>query len=202
MGMLNHLFGLLVQPRRQWQEIAGLSDKGFNRQIPYVVILALLPALSWYFGTTQIGWSIGAGSPVRTLTTDSALSLVAVFYLTMILAVIAIGFFIHWMAKTYGAKTHPMKGMVIAGFTATPIFIAGVAGFYPVLWLDILLATLAVAYAVYLLYTGIPIVLNVSEERGFLFASAIVTVCLIMAVLVMVLTVLFWSFVSAPVFQH
>lgn len=199
--MLNHLYGLMVQPRRQWQNIAGLSEKGINRQIPYVIILALLPALAWYFGTTEIGWSIGSGS-VRTLTSQSALSLVAVFYITMILAVIAVGFFIHWMAKTYGAKSHPMKGMVIAGFTATPIFIAGVAGFYPVLWVDILLATIAVAYSVYLLYLGIPIVLNVSEERGFLFASAVVTVCLVMAVVVMVATVLFWSYVAAPVFQH
>lgn len=199
--MLNHLFGLMVQPRRQWQEIAELSEKGFNRQIPYVIILALLPALSWYFGTTEIGWNIGSGREVRTLTSDSALSLVAVFYLTMILAVVAVGFFIHWMAKTYGAKTHLMKGVVIAGFTATPIFVAGAAGFYPILWLDILLVTLAVAYAVYLLYLGIPIVLNVSEERGFLFASAVITACLVMAVVVMVSTVLFWSYVAAPVFQ-
>jgi hypothetical protein len=119
----------------------------------------------------------------------------------MVLVVVAIGYFIHWMAKTYGAQTYPMKGMVIAGFTATPIFIAGLAGFYPLLWLDILLAMLAVAYAVYLLYLGIPIVMGVSEERGFLFASAIVTACLVMAVLVMVGTVLFWSFVAEPVFH-
>jgi len=200
--MLNHLYGLMVQPRRQWQEIAGLSEKGLNRQIPYVIVLALLPALCWYFGTTEIGWNIGGSGQVRTLTSNSALSLVAVFYVTMILAVIAVGYFIHWMAKTYGAKSNPMKGMVIAGFTATPIFVAGAAGLYPILWLDILLATLAVAYAVYLLYVGIPIVLNVNEERGFLFASAVVTVCLVMAVIVMVGTVLFWSFVAAPVFQH
>ncbi|GAB2521237.1 Yip1 family protein [Microbulbifer agarilyticus] len=199
--MLNHLYGLMVQPRRQWQEIAGLSEKGVNRQIPYVIILALVPALCWYFGTTEIGWNIGGSGEVRTLTNNSALSLVAVFYVTMILAVVAVGYFIHWMAKTYGAKTHPMKGIVVAGFTATPIFIAGAAGLYPILWLDILVATLAVAYAVYLLYVGIPIVMNVSEERGFLFASAVVTVCLVMVVVVMVGTVLFWSFVAAPVFR-
>nr|WP_010132643.1 Yip1 family protein [Microbulbifer agarilyticus] len=199
--MLNHLYGLMVQPRRQWQEIAGLSEKGVNRQIPYVIILALVPALCWYFGTTEIGWNIGGNGEVRTLTSNSALSLVAVFYVTMILAVVAVGYFIHWMAKTYGAKTHPMKGIVVAGFTATPIFVAGAAGLYPILWLDILVATLAVAYAVYLLYVGIPIVMNVSEERGFLFASAVVTVCLVMVVVVMVGTVLFWSFVAAPVFR-
>lgn len=197
--MLNHMFGLLLQPRREWQHIGELPENALRRQIPYVIVLALLPALAWYFGTTQVGWSIGGEQ--RRITSDSALSLVAVFYCTMVLAVIAVGYFIHWMAKTYGARSYPMKGMVIAGFTATPIFIAGVAGLYPLLWLDILLAMLAVAYAIYLLYTGIPIVMGVSEERGFLFASAIVTVSLVVAVLVMVGTVLFWSFVAAPVFH-
>ncbi|WP_237066682.1 Yip1 family protein [Microbulbifer guangxiensis] len=198
--MLSHMFGLLVQPRRQWQQIGSLPEKSLRRQIPYVIVLALLPALAWFIGTTEVGWSIGDGA-TRRITRDSALSLVAVFYCTMVIAVMAIGYFIHWMAKTYGAETYPMKGMVIAGFTATPIFLAGVAGFYPILWLDILLATLAVAYAVYLLYLGIPIVMGVSEERGFLFASAIVTVSLVVAVMVMVGTVLFWSFVEAPVFH-
>lgn len=197
--MLSHMFGLLVQPRREWQHIGELPEKALRRQIPYVIVLALLPALAWYFGTTQVGWSIGGEQ--RRITSESALSLVGVFYCTMVLAVIAVGYFIHWMAKTYGARSYPMKGMVIAGFTATPIFIAGVAGLYPLLWLDILLAMLAVAYAVYLLYTGIPIVMGVSEERGFLFASAIVTVSMVVAVMVMVGTVLFWSFVAAPVFH-
>ncbi|MFA0811197.1 Yip1 family protein [Microbulbifer epialgicus] len=198
--MLIHMFGLMVQPRRQWELISSLSEKNLRRQIPYVVILALFPAVAWYFGTTQVGWSIGSGDPVK-ITGQSALELVAVFYCTMVLTVVAIGYFIHWMAKTYGAETHPLKGVVIAGFTATPIFLVGIAGIYPLLWLDIFLATVAVAYAVYLLYLGIPIVMGVSEERGFLFSSAIITVSLVMAVLIMVGTVLFWSYVSEPVFH-
>ncbi|GAB2880419.1 Yip1 family protein [Microbulbifer echini] len=198
--MLTHMFGLMLQPRRQWELIGSLPEKKLRRQIPYVIILALFPAVAWYFGTTQVGWSIGSGTPVK-ITGQSALELVAVFYFTMVLAVVSIGYFIHWMARTYGAETHPMKGVVVAGFTATPIFLAGIAGIYPVLWLDILLATVAVAYAVYLLYLGIPIVMGVSEERGFLFASAIITVSLVIAVMIMVGTVLFWSYVSAPVFH-
>ena len=63
---------------------------------------------------------------------------------------------------------HLTKGIVIAGLTATPLFIAGLVGFYPVLWLDLLVGVAAVSWAVYLMYLGIPIVMNIPEERGFL----------------------------------
>lgn len=199
--MLHHALGLLVQPRQQWQQIAAMSAKNFNRQIPYCIILALLPALAWYFGTTKIGWRIGDAQHLWTLTSASALPLAAVFYLTMIFAIVGIGFLMHWMARTYGAQTHLLKAIVVAGFAATPIFIAGIAGFYPLMWFDILLATLAAAYAVYLLYLGIPIVFDVPTERGFLFASAIIAACLVVGVLIMVATVLYWAYVAEPVFQ-
>ncbi|GMG87182.1 Yip1 family protein [Biformimicrobium ophioploci] len=197
--MLNHLVGLFYQPRKEWQSIGAIPDESLKRHVPFIVILSLIPAVAWYFGTTEVGWRVGDGELVR-ISADSALSLVAVFYVAMIAGVCGIGYFIHWMAKTYGGKTYPMKGIVIATYTAAPILLAGVAGAYPVFWLDIIIATVAVGYSLYLLYLGIPIMTGVSEDRGFLFSSAVVMVGLIAAVLVMVGTVLFWAFVAEPTF--
>ncbi|MGI1678462.1 MAG: YIP1 family protein [Cellvibrionaceae bacterium] len=199
--MLNHLFGLIFNPRQQWQTIGNLPDEGLKKNLPYALVLAIFPAVAWYFGTTQAGWQIGNGedSFVR-VAEDTALSLAGAFYVAMVIAVAAIGYFIHWMAHTYGAKSSPIKGIVIAGFTATPIFVAGIAGIYPIFWFDLILGTAAIAYAVYLLYLGIPIVMDIPQERGFLFASAIVAVALVMVTVVMGVTVIFWEFVSEPEF--
>lgn len=210
--MLNHLFGLIFHPRQQWQAIGNLSDEGLKKNLPYALVLAIFPAVAWYFGTTQVGWEIGSstigmsgadgveeGSLIR-VADNTALSLAGAFYVAMVIAVAAIGYFIHWMAHTYGATSNPIKGIVIAGFTATPIFIAGIAGIYPIFWFDLILGTSAIAYAVYLLYLGIPIVMDIPQERGFLFASAIVAVALVMIIVVMGVTVIFWEFVAEPEF--
>ena len=97
------------------------------------------------------------------------------FFVAILLASAFLGYMIHWMSETYGAESSSLgKGVSIAGYTLTPLFVCGLTGFYPVLWLDMLLGCAAAAYTVYLLYIGVPIVMQIPKERGFLFASAMV----------------------------
>ena len=197
--MLNHAIGLLVRPSTQWQRIASLPPATFNTMILFPCIMALLPAAAWYYGVTEVGWTVAGGDPIK-LTRDSALTIIILFYFAMVCAVGIIGYFIHWMSDTYGAQSSFAKGIVIAGFTATPLFVAGLTGLHPILWLDMLLGVVAVCWATYLLYLGIPIVMDIPEERGFLFSSAVVAVCLVMVISIMAGSVLLWDFGAAPAF--
>jgi len=197
--MFNHAIGMLVQPSTQWRKIAELPQATLTTMILYPCVMALLPAVAWYYGTTRIGWSVGDGGSIK-LTTDSALAIIILFYFAMISAVAIIGYFIHWMSDTYGADSSFAKGIVIAGFTATPLFLAGASGFHPVLWLDMLVGVISVCWSVYLLYLGIPIVMKIPEERGFLFSSAVIAICLVMLICIMVGSVILWDFGAAPAF--
>lgn len=162
--------------------------------------MALLPAVAWYFGTTQIGWSVGDDGEQIRLTRESARIICILFYLTMIVCVAIIGYFIHWMAETYGAQTTITRGIVTSGLIATPLFIAGLVGFHPILWLDMLIGVVAVCWAVYLMYLGIPIMMRVPEERGFLYSSAVLAIAMVILICLMVGSVILWDFGAAPAF--
>ena len=86
------------------------------------------------------------------------------------------------------------------GLCCSPVFLAGIFAVYPIWWLDLLLAIAACSYAIRLMYLGIPDVMNVPEDQGFLYASAIFAVSLVYVVVVLVATVLLWEYVAAPVF--
>lgn len=197
--MINHVIGLLFWPKKQWQTIAREYSFSLVTTLLYVMVLAALPALAWYYGTTSIGWSVGDGETIK-LTKLSAGKIIPLFYLTMVLSVCAIGYMIHWMAETYGTDSSTAKGIAVAGFTATPLFIAGAVGFLPIFWLALLIAIAAVSYAVYLLYLGIPAVMGIPEERGFLFASAVIAVCLVILMTIMGGSVILWDMGAAPTF--
>ena len=198
--MIQHTLGLLVKPNEQWRTVADLPEKSLNTLILYPCIMAILPAVAWYYGTSRVGWTVGDSEDVIKLTVASARQISILFYLAMIACVAVIGYFIHWMADTYGADSTFAKGVVIAGLTATPLFIAGLVGFYPLLWLDLLIGVAAVSWAVYLLYLGIPIVMGIPEERGFLFSSAVMAIAMVILICLMVGSVLLWDFGAAPAF--
>jgi hypothetical protein len=197
--MFNHAIGILVRPSTQWRSVAKLPEPSLNTLILYPCIMAVLPAVAWFYGTTVVGWSVGDGDAIK-LTPDSARAIVILFYFAMVGAIAGIGYFIHWMADTYGANSTIAKGIAIAGLSATPHFLAGATGFYPLLWMDLLLGVVAVSWSVYLLYLGIPLVMDIPEERGFLFSSAVIAICLVMVTCIMVGSVILWDFGAAPAF--
>ncbi len=198
--MIQHTFGLLVRPSAQWRTIADLPESSFKTLVLYPWFLAILPAVAWYYGTSRVGWSVGDQGETIKLTAESARQITILFYLAMVACTAVIGYFIHWMADTYGAESTITKGIVITGLCATPMFLFGAVGFYPLLWLDLLIGVVAVSWSVYLLYLGIPIIMDIPEERGFLFSSAVVGVALVILICLMVGSVILWDFGAAPAF--
>ncbi|MEE4143881.1 MAG: Yip1 family protein [Halieaceae bacterium] len=198
--MIQHTFGLLTRPSAQWRAIAALPEDSFRTLLLYPCFLAILPAVAWYYGTSRVGWTVGDQGEAIKLTAESARQITILFYLAMLGSVAVIGYFVHWMSDTYGANSSLTKGIVIVGLTSTPLFIAGLVGFYPLLWIDLLIGVAAVSWSVYLLYLGIPIVMGIPEERGFLFSSAVVGVALVILICMMVGSVILWEYGAAPAF--
>jgi hypothetical protein len=50
------------------------------------------------------------------------------------------------------------------------------------------------------MYLGIPIVMGIPEERGFLFSSAVLAIAMVMLICLMVGSVILWDIGAAPVF--
>ena len=71
---------------------------------------------------------------------------------------------------------------------------------YPVLWLNFIVGLPALAYTVFLLYTGLPIMMEVSKDRAFLFSSAVIAVGMVMLVAILAATAILWGYGMAPVF--
>ena len=90
---------------------------------------------------------------------------------------------------------------MLAAYTGTPLFLAGVIALYPLVWLNMLVGLVALGYTVYLLYTGVPIVMQISKEQGFMFSTAVLTVGMVTLVGILAVTVLLWGFGFGPAFQ-
>lgn len=197
--ILNHIWGLYTHPKEEWNEIDNRHES-MMYGLTHVLLVALIPAICGYYAAAHIGWSIGAGDPI-TITQSSAVLLAVSMYGAIIAGVFALAYMMQWMATTFDANPTLTQCLELAAYAATPVLMVGVAALYPVLWFVALAGMVAVAYSVYLLYSGIPIMMHIPEEKGFVYSSSVVTVGLVLLVTILAATAMFWTLGFGPEFM-
>ncbi|MCP4876227.1 MAG: YIP1 family protein [Gammaproteobacteria bacterium] len=198
---IQHIFGLFTDPVHEWKKIREQQKNSNRTPAVHVFILALIPAVSGYIGTTQVGWRIGVGEPIH-ITGNSAFTIAIIYYLALLVGVFSIGWVIHLLGKAYEVEKPISLCIALAAYTATPLFLIGIMQVYPVLWLNMLLGLPALAYTVYLLYSGLPVMMEIPAERGFLYSSAVLAVGLVALVSLLAMTALLWGMGLQPVFTY
>lgn len=196
--MINHVWGLFTHPNNEWREIRGEEQTGQPRLYALFILAAIAPVAA-FIGTTQVGWAHGSGPAVR-LTEASALPLAILSYVAMLAGVLVMGWFIHWMARTYHANPTLRQCVMFAAYTATPLFIAGLSALYPSLWLGMIIGTAAAGYTAYLLYVGLPTFMDIHPDEGFLFSSSVLAVGLVVLVAMLAASVVLWGMGIGPIY--
>ncbi len=196
---MNHILNLFISPKDTWSTIRDSDYSIINLYLRFVCFISLIPVLSWHYGATRVGWIIN--DHTIKLTAESSFQIMTLFYLSILSGILFLGFMFHWMSGTYGAtKSTISKGVSISAFACTPMFLIGITGLYPILWLDILLACTAACTTIYLVYIGVPIMFDIPKEQGFLYASAMMAVGLVMCAALLGITVILWEMGAMPVF--
>jgi len=194
--MLHHVIGVFTHPKKEWETVREEQCNLKDCYLKHVLLLAAISPVSAFIGASQVGWSVAGKTYL--LTVSSTLPMAIGFYLFSLIGVYIMGRSIHWMATTFDTEVSLEKSVLIATTIATPLFLSGITAIIPVAWLIMLVGIVAMGYTVYLMYTGIPIVLDIEPERGFILASGVLTVGLVTIVGVLATTVIFWGMGFGP----
>lgn len=198
---MKNRFNLLYNPEATWQEIAEKEASVTQIYVNMVLVMAAIPPVSAFIGAVYSGWRIGAGEVVK-LTFHSGLQLSVGAYIAILIGLYLLARLIKWMAGTYGANPALNKCFALGAYSCMPLFLASIVSVYPLLWLDLLITLVAMAFGIRLLYTGTSILMGISKERGFMFATSILTVGGVLTIGALSLTLIFWSSGLAPVFTR
>ncbi|PSV22720.1 hypothetical protein C0W44_05105 [Photobacterium leiognathi subsp. mandapamensis] len=199
--ILGHLWGIYTHPKQEWRTIDKKHEGLLSGCLSHILITALFPSIFAFISSVYIGWNIGAGEPIF-LTASSAIPMAIAMYIALITGVFALAYLTYWMSKTFGAAPSMTQAIELAAYTATPLFMTSMAALFPHLWFLMLVGLAGLTYSVYLLYTGVPILMHIPEERGFIYASSIVTAGLVLLVSIITSSVILWSYGFGPEFVH
>lgn len=198
--ILNHLWGLYAHPKEEWHSIDDRHESYFY-SLAHIAIIALIPAITSYYSAAHLGWSIGVGELIK-LTQQSAMLMSVGMYFGLMSGVIVLAVLIHQLAKVFDANPTYTQSLELAAYTATPLFMVGFASLYPVLWFVMMVGLVGLTYSIYLLYSGVPILMHIPEDKGFIYSSSVVTCGLVLLVILMTASVMILSMGLGPIYTH
>ncbi|QSX32214.1 YIP1 family protein [Shewanella avicenniae] len=193
--MSNHIIGLILHPGKEWQQINSEHESVSHLYYHHILGMAAIPVVASFIGTTQFGWSFGGDESYK-VSIENGIALGLAFYALMLAAVWIVGSLIHWLAREYPERPSRGECVVFAGYTATPMFLAGAVAIYPVFWVCLLALSAALGYTAYLLYKGTPRFLGISHDNGFIISGMTLGWGILLLEVMLTVVVMLWSMSS------
>ncbi len=191
------LFKSMYQPGVAFEELSKVNPAPITILVRYSIWLLILPPVFSFIGAANFGWRLGAAEPLI-LPTASLLMVSAAYFLILLFGLMSTAVISCWMASTYGASTSFGRHVALITIIGEPLALASIAHLYPDVFVNVLVLIPTMIWSMYLLFKGIPIVLETPPERGMLMASSLVGWLLVAAVSLLGLSVTLWTLGVGP----
>lgn len=174
MSIVERAKKIITNPKEAWAEIKAEQTTVQNIYLSYAVILAAIPAIAQFIGNALVGtsvlgvhfrWSIG-----------TALGH-AIFWYVLGLAGLALTAFIaDSLAPSFGSQKNFVNAFKAVVYSMTPAWVAGILYIIPYLGILVLLAGL---YGLYLLFIGLPELMDTPKEKAIGYVIVVIVVNII-----------------------
>ncbi|MES1199420.1 MAG: Yip1 family protein [Pseudomonadota bacterium] len=161
--ILSRCYGLVRAPKAEWEQIRDEDTTVFNILAGYVAPLAVIPPLCDLIGSALFNRLLQGdfgGAVVRAIIT----------FVVSVLLVGLVGLLINALAENFDGDRNDLRAQKVSAYAMTPTFISGFFSLWPGTWW---VSIFALGYAVYLFYTGLPILMNASRERALGYAGVV-----------------------------
>lgn len=169
--------GLITRPREEWQAIAREPSGTADLFKGYVIPVSAIPVVCGFIGAALFarmfaemlpGFSIGGLLVQSVLSYVLGLALVWVF-----------GKIVQALAPRFGGTGEEAPAMKLAAYSPTAMWLAGVFALLP----PLSILTLLGLYSLYVLYTGVPVVARVPEDKALVFTLTLVLCAIVINLL-------------------
>ncbi|WP_431113032.1 Yip1 family protein [Variovorax paradoxus] len=159
---------VLLEPHLAWPEIEAEPADVASLFRNYACILALIPAVAGFIGVSLVGVS-AFGVNFR-LSIFAGLGQMITSYVMSLVMVYLLALLIDALANTFGGTKNPINALKLSAYASTAALLGGIFSIVPLL---ALLGIVPALYSVYLIYTGLPVLMKVSREKSIIYTAVV-----------------------------
>ncbi|HEY1102911.1 MAG TPA: Yip1 family protein, partial [Burkholderiaceae bacterium] len=175
MALVQRIQDILLKPTTTWPVIALEPGDTASLYKNYIALIALVPAVAGFIGLSLVGVG-GFGYSLRVPLVTGLVNMVVGYVLSLVM-VFVLALIVDALAPTFGGTKNQANALKLVGYGATAGFLGGIFNLFPALSI---LGLLAALYSVYLIYTGLPVLMRCPQDKAIAY-TAVVIVCGIVA---------------------
>lgn len=175
MNLVQRITDILLKPKETWPSIAQEPADVASIYSRYLVFLAAIPAIAGFIGFSLVGMST-FGMSFRLPITTGLVNMVVSYVLSLVM-VFVLALIVDALAPSFGGSKNQVNALKVVAYSLTAAFVGGVFSLLPAL---AMLGLLAALYSIYLLYTGLPVLMKCPQDKSVGY-TAVVVVCGIVA---------------------
>jgi hypothetical protein len=169
MKLIERVKNILLQPKDTWQAIDTEGTDVATLFARYAMVLAAIPAVCGFIGLSLIGMS-AFGVTVR-VPVVAGLTNMVLSYVVSLIGLFVLGLMIDALAPSFGGQKSQIQAMKVAVYASTAAMVGGIFSLVPTLSI---LGMLAAMYSVYLLYTGLPVLMKSAPDKSVVYTAVVV----------------------------
>jgi hypothetical protein len=189
MNIVERVKKILLEPKKEWGIISLETTNTSELYKSYIIPLAAIGPVASIIGMSMMGISMPFGGSFRLPLTTSignavvqyVLSLVGVYLLAMV---------VDFLAPTFSGEKNSDQALKLAAYSYTAVWLSGIFVMIPALSFFMILGL----YGLYLIYTGIPVLMKAPQEKALGYTVTVVIAAVIISVIISWVSRLFTSY--------
>lgn len=171
MNLIQRVKDILLKPKETWPVIEGEAADTASVYSNYLIFLAAIPAVAGFIGLSLIGVG-GFGFSMRIPVMSGLLNMVVGYVLSLAM-VFVLALIVDALAPTFGGTKSAINALKLVAYGGTAGFVGGIFSLLPAVSI---LGLLAALYSIYLIYTGMPVLMKCPPGKAGTY-TAVVIVC-------------------------
>jgi len=177
MNLVQRVQDILLKPKDTWAQIDAESATVGSIYKEYLIILAAIPALAMFIGTSFIGVGI-FGFSYHVPVVPGIVAMIMRYVLSLVIAYV-MALIVDALAPSFGGTKNTLNAFKVVAFASTAAYVAGVLNILPSLSM---LGLLAGLYSAYLVYLGLPVLMKCPEDKAIGYTAVVIVIGIVTSV--------------------
>jgi hypothetical protein len=179
MNVIERVKKILLEPKKEWEVIASETANTLELYKSYIIPLAAIGPVASIIGMSIVGMSIPVAGTFRMPIASSIGSAVVQFVMSLA-GVYVLALIVNLLAPNFNGEKNFIQALKLAAYSYTASWVVGIFMIVPTLGFLMILGL----YSLYLVYTGIPVLMKAPQEKSLGYTVAVVIAAVIISVII------------------